>query len=419
MLNRGIAVLAFLTLASPAMAGEGGDILRANLYAGTLDAGLAALQPKAAAGDQEARFGVGVLDFFSSIEHFSQALYHYGLAAPETETGTGLTLSVPIPANPHPEHLDYAGVRVVIGRLVDDMDKAKAALVSAGASGDYAVMLEPAKFRIDINGDGKGDDSETVGGILSREFGGEAGQVPSSDAATPTAGSGMEMSFGFDRADAIWLAGYSQVFAAQGDFFLAHDFSELVNATFHRLFPHAGLPMQDYATNGQLMFDPQTDRDLVDGIALLHTINWPVIDPDRLKRVRERLKAIIALSRQNWDAIEAETDDNNEFIPSPKQTTHVPGGAVTTEMVAAWRSSLDTADQILDGKLLIPHWRFKQGFDLKAYFDTASRTDLVMILTGYGALPFLRDGPVATADSFAAANKAFGDNLPGYAFWFN
>ena len=112
MRNCGIAVLAFLTLASPVMAGEGGDILRANLYAGTLDAGLAALQPKAAAGDQEARFGVGVLDFFSGIEHFSQALYRYGLAAPDT--GTGLTLSVPIPPNPHPDHLDYAGVRGVI-----------------------------------------------------------------------------------------------------------------------------------------------------------------------------------------------------------------------------------------------------------------------------------------------------------------
>ncbi len=92
MLHRAIATLAVLTLASPAMAGESGDVLRANLYAGTLDAGLAALQPKAAS-DQEARFGVGVLEFFGGIEHFSQALYRYGLAAPAT--GLGQALSVP------------------------------------------------------------------------------------------------------------------------------------------------------------------------------------------------------------------------------------------------------------------------------------------------------------------------------------
>jgi hypothetical protein len=42
-----------------------------------------------------------------------------------------------------------------------------------------------------------------------------------------------------------------------------------------------------------------------------------------------------------------------------------------------------------------------------------------MILTGYGALPFLKDGPIATAEDFAAANRVFGDNLLGYAFWFN
>ncbi len=69
--------------------------------------------------------------------------------------------------------------------------------------------------------------------------------------------------------------------------------------------------------------------------------------------------------------------------------------------------------------MLIPHWRFKQGFDLKAYFETAGETDLVMILTGYGALPFLRDGPIADAESFAAANRVFGENILGYAFWFN
>lgn len=87
--------------------------------------------------------------------------------------------------------------------------------------------------------------------------------------------------------------------------------------------------------------------------------------------------------------------------------------------MAAWRATLDVADRILAGELLIPHWRFKQGFDLNAYFESATRTDFVMILSGYGALPYLRDGPVATADSFAEANRVFGDNLLGYAFWFN
>ena len=74
---------------------------------------------------------------------------------------------------------------------------------------------------------------------------------------------------------------------------------------------------------------------------------------------------------------------------------------------------------MLAGELLIPHWRFNKGFDLKAYFENATRTDLVMLITGYDALPFLKDGPIASPESFAEANRVFGDALIGYAFWFN
>jgi hypothetical protein len=44
---------------------------------------------------------------------------------------------------------------------------------------------------------------------------------------------------------------------------------------------------------------------------------------------------------------------------------------------------------------------------------------MVMIMTGYGALPFVKEGPVASAETFAQANGVFGGNLMGYAFWFN
>ena len=92
---------------------------------------------------------------------------------------------------------------------------------------------------------------------------------------------------------------------------------------------------------------------------------------------------------------------------------------VTDETVAAWRETLDVVDSIIDGELLIPHWRFKQGFDLAAFFANSERTDLVMLLTGQGALAYLADGPIADADSFALANTVFGENIFNYAAWFN
>ena len=132
-----------------------------------------------------------------------------------------------------------------------------------------------------------------------------------------------------------------------------------------------------------------------------------------------RLQDIISLSRRNWEAILAETDDDRELVPSPRQTPLMREAKVTEEAVAARHATLDTTEQILNSELLIPHWRFRKGFDLRAYFENATRTDLVLLITGYDALPFLKDGPVASADSFAEANRVFGDAIWGYAFWFN
>ena len=413
-----------LLVATPVWAGEGGDLLRQHLYEGSIGAGIEALRPLADGGDQESKFGLGVLTFFSGLEGMAQALYRHGLAAPSTGP-MGPELSLPMPTNPNPDPLDYEGVRTILSEMVGRMDEAKTILVEAGASGDYVVPLDALQFRIDIDGDGIGDEVERLGGILAPGFGRTAGDmdllVPE-DAKKKQKDKGQEpldTTLGFDRADAIWLAGYSQVFASWGDFMLAHDFSELVNSSFHRLFPKAGLPMQNSSAGGSVMFDPDSDNAIADLIAAIHSLNWPVVDPDRLRHVLVRLGEITSLSRENWKAILAETDDNREWIPSPRQTSMIPEAVVTDEIVAAWHDTLDTVDQVLAGQLLLPHWRFKQGLDLKAYFETATRTDLVMFLTGYGAIPFLRDGPIADPDSFSAATGVMGEAFPGYALWFN
>src|SRR5690606_19689946 len=136
----------------------------------------------------------------------------------------------------------------------------------------------------------------------------------------------------------------------------------------------------------------------------IHTAQFPVTDSARLANVRLRLKAITSFSRQNWQAILAEIDDNRELVPSPAQTSLLPDQQVSEDIVAAWHDTLDKLDLILDGELLLPHWRFSQGLDLKAYFETAKETDIVLLLTGHAALPLLRDGPIADAQSFAEAN---------------
>ena len=410
-------VLSILMLPGAAIASEAGDQLAELLYAGTALDQRAYYEEQCAVPHADACFGLGLIDVIGAVEGLSQAFYRHGAVTPRLPAAAlmlGLDADVPsVPANPDPEALDYAGLRGILGDFVSGLDRARASFETAGTEGDYVITIDPLRVRLDINGDGEVGERETLATLLAGELALPQGKSKGDKTVAP------DLSIGFDRADAIWLAGYSQISALPFDMLLAHDFSRLFEAVGHRLFPEAGLPMQDYSRGGMLMMDPETDTFLADLIAGLHTSNFPIVEKERFAGVQARMLAVTALSRQNWAAILQETDDNRELVPSPRQTSLVPDQPVTQEIVDAWMATLDRLDEILAGELLLPHWRFSQGFDLNAYFETATETDIVMLLAGQGALSFLKDGPIADADSFAEGNRAFGDNWPNFAIWFN
>jgi hypothetical protein len=422
-----------LLLPTIAHAGEAGDILTQHLYAGTLAEGKAALQAKADAQDPEACFGLGFLTLAGGIEGLAQDLYRYGATTPGTPAaalmlGIGGMPETAVPANPNPETLTYEALRSVLTDFRNDISSADEGFQCPARAvvADFVVPIEVLKVRIDFNGDGETSESETLQGFLEGIFGEMTPPVPdviegsgkskTRDAA-PT--EEIDSTIGFDLADSIWLAGYSRIIGVQVDMILAHNFEDFYNAYLHRVFPASGLPMEDYSEGGTLFMDPSSDAGIADIIAAIHTLDFPVIDRELFQSIPTQLKRITALSRQNWDLIMAETDDNRELLPNPTQTSLVPDQDITPEMIAAWRDTLDTLDRIVDGDLLIPHWRFKQGFDLNAFFANSERTDLVMLFTGQGALAYLKDGPIADADSFSLANSVFGENVFNYAAWFN
>lgn len=427
---RGLTAVAMATLMLPgvATAGEAGDALVRHLYAGTAADGIAAAHDACYMLDSEACFADGMLQMVLAYEGLAQDLYRYGATTPGTPAaamllGVGASLEA-APANPNPEKLTYAALRTVFTDFLADIDQARIRYEAADLVTDYVIKIDPLKVRIDFDGNGEAGPNETLGALLGEvsaftDIPAPDGPPPGGKSKTKAPESSTDTTIGFDAADAIWFAGYMQVTAAPIDLLLAHDFSEFFDAYLHRVFPKSGLPMQDFSRGGTLFMDPESDTGIADIIAAIHTLDFPVVDKARLAGVLERLKAITALSRQNWELILAETDDDRELVPSPSQTSLVPDTPVTQETVDAWMATLDTVDQILAGELLVPHWRFRQGFDLKAYFETATETDLVMLIAGQGALPYLRDGPIADAQSFAEANRVFGTDWLNYAFWFN
>jgi hypothetical protein len=221
----------------------------------------------------------------------------------------------------------------------------------------------------------------------------------------------------FDRGDAIWLRGYSNALLALTEFLLAHDWREGFEATFHIFFPRPEWPFAQLVNPpGGAPFD--SDR-IADVVSFIHLLNWPVVEPARLGATRRHLGQVIALSRQSWDAIEAETDDDREWIPSPRQTSQIVRLTVDRERLAAWRAMLDEAEAVLDGRKLVPHWRFAKGFNLRRVFEEPRRFDLVLWITGPGAVPFLEDGPVTTGETWGAIADAFQGGFGSYLVWWN
>jgi hypothetical protein len=155
-------------------------------------------------------------------------------------------------------------------------------------------------------------------------------------------------------------------------------------------------------------------------LAFVHMVRWPVADPTRLLAVRQHLKEVVRLSRLSWKEILAETDDDNEWVPGPNQhNSAIATLPVTQEIVDGWLKVLDDIEAVVDGDKLIPHFRFKSGIDLKMVLEEPRPFDLILWVTGHGAVPYLKDGDVISWESWNRWNGMLRGNFLGYAVWVN
>jgi hypothetical protein len=404
-IHRILMILALvLGMAAPAFADEAAQALAVrHMEAGTLAAGeseLAALIARDPVNN-DARFGLGGIQFLIAIEHLAQGLYRYGLSAPNSIVVPVLRL--PVPPNPNPERITYTDFRDLLARFVNDLGKAEATL-GAMSDADARLPVDLAKIRYDANADGIAGSGELFAAVIARVMG--TGVGADENALTVVA---------FDRADAYWLQGYANVLMALGQLLLAHDWHRSFDAGFHVFFPNADTPfVKELSFSG----NEWSRERIIDVISFLH-IAWPVVEPVRMQRARGHLKTVIALSRKSWTAIEAETDDHREWLPGPRQVQSFTGILIGAEQVAAWRAVLDETEAILDGRKLVPHWRLERGINLRRVFDEPQPFDLVLWITGPAAVPYLESGPVTTREDWNRILQAFGSQFGRYAIWFN
>ena len=154
---------------------------------------------------------------------------------------------------------------------------------------------------------------------------------------------------------------------------------------------------------------------------MIHVIRLPVKQPERMRAALAHLESMIALSRESWKYILAETDNDHEWVPNPKQQSVLPGGAVNGNMVEAWMTFLDETDAIFKGKTLIPFWRGgeERGINLRRVFTEPRPFDLVLWVQGTAAAPYLEKGPVTKPETWRRLQNVFRGEFVGFALWFN
>lgn len=405
-LVRGLVYGCLLSCATTGLAADR-PLAEQYLHAGRLAEGETSLQDrlKAEPADDEARFGLGTVQFIRGVERLGQSLYRYG-AAPQLGTMLEVPfLRLPVPNNPNPEQITYEKLRSVFRDLLADLKLSEQTL-AAIKSDDVKLTLSVGKIRLDLNSDGKADDEFST--ILSRYLRRQ----------NPAKLAGLEIAF--DRGDVDWLRGYCHLLSALLEINLAHDGQELFAFAAPYFFARTETtiaPELRPALNNDRGFDFDL---LFDAIAVVHLIHLPVIEPERMLAAREHLLRVFELSRQSWKFILAENDNDREWIPNPRQVGAL-GIPIRQDQIDAWLGFVDEGRALLEGTRLVPFWRGTRarGINLKRVFTEPRTFDLVLWVQGSGAVPYIEEGPQTNQAVWNNLQRVFGGDLFTFGVWFN
>lgn len=363
-------------------------------------------QPK----DDEARFGLGVIQFFLTFEHLGTSLYKHGLRTEDSLRTLPEEIRQVFPQNRSPEELSYQQLRDIVQTFKDDMQRAEKTL-SDVKDPNVNLPLHVGQIKVDLTGQGKPVDAAF---LLSNNPRANKEDV-------------KKFVINFDRGDVDWLAGYCNFACAWTEVLLAGEGQQLFECSAHLFFdkvqtPHQFLMVGNRDLNSVRNFNRPLISDL---IAFLHLWRFTVKEPERMQAALSHLEEMQFHAKSMWTFYQAETDDEREWIPNPQQTG-VMQVKVSEEMLATWLKLLDETELILQGQKLVPFWRGTmgaQGVNFRKIFTEPTTLDPFLWWQGSAATPYLEEGPItdlATPEMLNKINETFGrTNFFRMAFWFN
>lgn len=268
--------------------------------------------------DDEARFGLGTIQFLRAIETVGQTMYEYGV---DSRRVTDPIPDLPIPKNENPATASTPEFRRVLEVFVANLNRAEETLAKI-VKRDVKLKLKLDQITFDFTKTGK--EKISISEILKRM---NAGQplFRKSD---------QEIRIHFDRGDVAWLRAYCHLLAAGAEAWLSIDESQNFNNWARKAFPK---------------FEVSPKKD--DG---LDQTAWVTVgDAPHLRRSRLHLLAVCELNRETWELIRQEKDDDFEWLSHPGQKDQL-GIPVTDQQITAWLNAMQQVEQILKGESLLP-----------------------------------------------------------------
>ena len=371
--------------------------------------------------DDQARFGLGIVQFMQAVEHLGQSVHRYGVN--EEVAGSMPFLRLPVPENTDPEMITYEQARDVLEKMEGYLNEADQTLSSINDS-DVRLPLHLFTFRLDFNADGKTDNTENISEMVMKFVGRPANKESTENIVIV-----------FDQADVHWLRGYCCLLRATINVALAHDEEKLWDVVAHRLFKNAEIKFDFLREEREKAREEAGDEDnrrrglfsfeineLLDFIGAIHNLNFPLTDAARMKRAHALLKETIGHSRKMWASARQESDNDREWIPNADQQCPIVRADITPEMLESWDAFLEESEAILDGRKLLPFWRGTdetRGINLQKVFHQPQDLDIVLWAHGSAAVPYLETGELTEREFWEEMQRSFGGNFFFFASWFN
>jgi hypothetical protein len=204
--------------------------------------------------------------------------------------------------------LDHEKGRLVWRTFLADLEQVDRDLAVAAADPGFSLELCIACWKVDWNGNGRIDGRDNR--MLELEFDGKGGTLEEGDPRRrPT--------YRFDVGDALWGRAMISFQRAAAELVLAYRWSEL-DKLWGRGEPGA--------------------------------ITIKLIDPGRVKHSRELVIAALGFSAQERDAYLAETDDDREWVPSPRQKSYAMPLEVDDALYTTWTQVISDVHHLLSSQ---------------------------------------------------------------------